>query len=250
MTNNKGLIFMPFGRNSAASALESLTSARIRGIDLPAVSIGSNCVKGTTHIPWKGVSPWASRNHPKRHRFFAGNVKPFLYKYTPFEFNLYLDADTEIWGDIMPGFEYLLEYDVCITEEFGWTIGSILTPDDIKPQWDKYRKERDHTIKVLGSSDEPYINSGVIFFRKNERAANLFEKWHQEWLKYTTWQEEMALMRAVHLTPDTKVLWLGPEWNKHKPDDNTIVYHMWGKARDLIDQPRTNFPAPRPINDR
>lgn len=250
MTDNIGIIYISFGETSATSAAESLTSARIRGITIPAISIGSVKVPGTTFIKWSGRSPWGPSSHPRRHRFFAGYIKPFLYKYTPFEYNLYLDADTEIWGNIMPGFDYLQDYDVCVTEEASWTLGAMLTPDNIKPQWDGYRKERDATVKLLGSPNVPYINSGVIFWRKNERSANLFETWHKEWLKYETWQEEMALLRAIHICPDTKVRQLNPNWNKHKPDSNTVIYHMWGKARDLTPQPRSNFPLPRPVEKK
>jgi FkbM family methyltransferase len=248
MSENLGIIYMTFGPVSVLAAIESLKSVRAQKIDLPVISIGTHKVPGTTFIQWEGNNPWGPETVPGRLRFWAGNVKPFLYKYTPFEYNLYLDADTEVWGDIMPGFDYLKEYDMCISKGCRWMLEDLFKPDNKKPDWNAPRKERDHTSKFLTGyppDKHPYINSGVIFFHKNERLATLFDEWYRQWKRIPNWQEEMAFLRAMKNCPDVKVLRLTNDWNNNSPDENTLVYHMWGLARDLHPIPRDGYPSPK-----
>jgi hypothetical protein len=230
-----GIIFMAFGRTSAKEAAKSLQSIRKLGFTYPAVSIGTHMVKGTEFIEWTGHSPW-NLDLPDHQKFFAAYVKPFLHHYTPFDYNLYLDADTEVLGDISPGFEYLDNYDVCITDSRRWFVEDLYKEDKGDPAALAIaREERDFTIRHLGKPSNRLINSGVFFFRKNERAGTLFDEWFKEWQRYPYWDEQLALLRAVRNCPKVKVLRLNAVWNyhhRHLPNKPVIIFHKWWTARD------------------
>ena len=226
---NIGIVYAVFGPSSAIAAKESLVSIRKQGITIPAVSTGTREVRGATFIPWEGLDPWVGTQ--TRQGYLAGRVKPFLYNYSPFEFTLYLDADTEICGNIMPGFELLREYDVCIADD-GRFIENIYKYNKLGAEWNWARDERDFTSALLGKPKNREINSGVIFFRKSSQAEKFFVKWYEEWTRFQQWDEQFAFLRAEHDCPETKIKHLPQTWNEHDPTKPKIIWHKWGYARD------------------
>jgi len=226
----KGIVYAVFGEKSAAAALESYRSVRASiGEGIPAIAIGTYPVPGLDHLEWKAGSPWTGTQSGRS--FLAGKVKPLLYNYSPFEYTLYLDADTEICGDIMPGFDFLREYDICIADD-GRFIEQIYKHSKLGKEWDWAREERDFTSAFLGKPRNREINSGVIFFRKSDQAEQFFAKWHEEWMRYQQWDEQFAFLRAEHVCPETKIKHLLQIWNEHNPAKPKIIWHKWGHARD------------------
>ena len=64
----------------------------------------------------------------------------------------------------------------------------------------------------------PVWNSGVIFFRNNDRASKLFAKWSQIFLEEGKKSDQLSLARAIYQTPEVRLLTLGVMWNAVTPE--------------------------------
>jgi len=233
-----GILYMCFGTKAAAEVRKSMASLRNLGVSIPVCVVGDTPVRGAQFIEWSGESPFDASQR-ENFQFRAGRVKPFLVGLTPFERTLYIDADTEFMSDIVKGFEYLNDHDLALAEEL-LTLGKLYN----KPRagWEINIIERDETIKELGGDPErKFLNSGVIFFRKNEQVAALFDAWHCQWLRFQQWDEQLALMRALHQQP-VKYKALSVDWNHPHRHLAKIIFHNYGRA-----VARTN--VPRDVNE-
>lgn len=236
-----GFIYIAFGKNAATVAGNSLASIRNTGNDFPATSIGDTPVKGTTFIPWLDHRPWTNDETDPDQRFRAGYIKPFLYNLSPYEYTLYLDADTEIKKNIMFGFDLLKEYDICAFHHNTnpkYAIGEVYTRAQKFAKkasfWDSVTDELRYTCDLLGP-DTRIVNSGVIFFRKNKLVKDFFQTWYKEWLIYKGWEEQLAFLRAENVCKGLKIHPLSEEWNDKYLKISTIIWHTMGRgsARDL-----------------
>jgi hypothetical protein len=228
-----GIVYISFGENSYNAAMNSYGSI-LKFCSIPAVIIGDKDCKSLPFIKWKGVTPWED-SEPAGQRFYAGRVKPFLYYYTPFDLTLYLDADTQAYDSILPGFKLLDNYDLCVADDPRVLEGTFKRSKQGK-EWDWIRDQRDFTHNYLRKKTNPQINTGVIFFRKSKCSELFFKNWYEEWLRFPKWDEQMAFMRAEHNNPNVKILHLNTRWNTNNVElPNKIIYHMWGqqKARDV-----------------
>ena len=229
-----GFMYITFGNNAAKVAGNSLASIRRTGNDFPATSVGDTPVEGTTFIPWLGHKPWIDDKTDPDQRFRAGYVKPSLYDLSPYEYTLYLDADTIIKRDIMPGFWALRDHDVCAVHHDTLPVFSM---GELKKHMDKpvfhksyyenIRKELDYTISVIGTRPT-IVNSGVIFFRKSIATSYFFDNWYTEWSRFYGWEEQLAFLRAEYHTTKLIVKRLPMEWNHKRMADNTIIWHKMG----------------------
>jgi len=228
-----GVMYMAFGERSLKAAINSYHSL-LQFCHFPAVIVGDYPTDEIPHIPWTGETPWQN-DEPIGQRFYAGRVKPFFYRLSPFEKTLYLDADTEIYRDITPGFDLLDKWDICIADD-PRTLESTFRVSKQGPRWDWIREQRDFTHNYIGKASNPQINTGVIFFRKSVGSGIFFTDWYREWMKFPRWDEQMPFMRAEHNCRVTKIYHLPTIWNTNSADrHDKIIYHMWGlqKARDL-----------------
>lgn len=228
-----GIVYMVFGPRSSR-AVENSYESVLRYCSIPAITIGDYYTPGISHITWDGESPW-QMDEPLGQRFYAGRVKPFIWEQSPFEKTLYLDADTEVYAPISDGFDYLDNYDICIADD-PRTLESTFKSSKPGPNWDWIREQRDYTHNYLRKETNPQINTGVIFFSKSLGAELLFKNWHEEWLRFPKWDEQMSFMRAEYNCKTTSILHLPTRWNTNNAGlSDKIIYHMWGqqKARDL-----------------
>lgn len=87
----------------------------------------------------------------------------YLYTLSPYERTMFVDTDTYFIGDIESGFAILDYFDLSMT---------LVPPDTHYP---------------ISSSGEKIdckpVNTGVIFFKKNEVNNYLFEEWLRIYLK-------------------------------------------------------------------
>lgn len=229
-----GIVYITFGKRSAAAALKSYESV-CRYHDIPAIAIGDYDPGDMMYMEWNHDSPWQD-DEPVGQRFYAGRIKPFLYEYSPFDRTLYLDADTEICQPISTGFEVLDIYNLAIADD-PRILENTFKNSKPGPAWDWIREQRDFTHDYIGKPSNPQINTGVIFFRKSKITRLFFKEWYKEWLRFPKWDEQMAFMRAEHnLRDKVEILHLVSKWNTNNIDmPDKIIYHMWGlqKARDL-----------------
>lgn len=221
-----GIVYMAFGNRAKNEVMKSMASLRKIGLKIPVCVVGNVAVPGTQFIKWDGESPF----EPTRRRnfqFLAGRLKPLLYNVTPYDYTMYIDADTEFIGNIMPGFELLKENDIVVTEEMG-TIGNLY--NKANAGWEINIIERDFTIHFIGDKpDTKFINSGVLFFKKSSLTREVFKMWYSEWMRYEQWDEQLALHRALHCVPLTKVEHLGVEWNHPHKEQAKVIFHNYGR---------------------
>src|SRR4030066_1283564 len=185
---------MSFGQRAASESRKSMASLRNVGLKIPVCVVGDTPARGAQFIEWEGESPFDGSQR-KNFQFRAGRVKPFLYGLTPFERTLYIDADTEFMSDILTGFEMLDVYDMALA-------GGLLSVGQLynKPLagWEINIMERDATIVERGGDPNTrFLNSGVVFFRKWDPVAPLFEAWGRQWLRGRERDEQLSLMRAL-----------------------------------------------------
>jgi len=197
----RGVVFIAYGlraQQETAQAAKFLAQHN----DLPVVVIGED-VLGLKSIDFLGrdsLGRWAKVN---------------LDNLTPFEYTLYLDADTRVHGDISAGFDII---------EDGWDIA--MTPSTVQGDgilWHIDKVEREATFLELGR-DLLQLQGGVMFFRKSAAVTAFFEAWRYEWERWQG-QDQGALLRALHQRP-VKLWLLNNEWN-----GGGLIEHRYGAAK-------------------
>jgi hypothetical protein len=246
-----GIVYMAFGQNSANAVVNNLNSLHRLGIDIPATVIGNTEVPDTNFIKWMGKNPFRKNPSDPDHTFFAGYIKPEIYNLSPYDYTLYLDADTEFRKDPMNGFRLLDKNDFVIYQS---------RPDQLtieiiveKPEmYNGFSIEcAKDTIEEAKEAREPspgVICSGIIFFRKSPAVAQLFKDWAIEWKKYFAWDEQGPLIRAMrkHEGIDIVISRLNAWWNCNSDHKDQIIHHDWGVgiARDDREVKVTYKPPP------
>ena len=218
-----GILYMAWGEKAATAVKRSVATLKRAGFSYPICVVGDAPVDGFQFIKWLDESPF-DISQKKNFQFRAGRIKPKLYDLSPFDFTLYLDADTEFVQDIQPGFEMLTECDIALTQEY-LTVGELY--NKFMAGWEINIEERAQTIKEGIPADENFINSGVIFFRKSENNRKLFQEWHRQWMRFQQWDEQLALMRALQHSKSSRK-YLSPAWNDPQPHEDTIIFHDYG----------------------
>jgi lipopolysaccharide biosynthesis glycosyltransferase len=142
-------------------------------------------------------------------------AKVNLDKWSPFDQALYLDADTRIHGDLSAGFDAL---------ENGFDIAIVPSKWQGRPLHHLMEDERAVTLAELGDSRPLMYNSGVIYWRRSERTARLFDVWAEEWRRWEQ-HDQGALMRALERSP-VRVWVLGSAFN-----GGGVVEHLFGRAK-------------------
>lgn len=225
-----GIVYMCFGWKAAREIKKSVASLHGIGLDIPVCVVGTppsvDYVPDGEFIQWEGESPFDAEQ-TKNFQFRAGRVKPYLYDYTPFDYTLYIDADTEFMADILPGFEFLNECDMAVTEET-LSLGQLYNKK--LAGWEINLIERDATIEELGGDARiKFINSGVIFFKKSKGSKATFAAWGKEWNRWQQWDEQLALMRAMKRAGGN-YKHLSVDWNNPHKDKAKIIFHNYGRG--------------------
>ena len=220
----EGVIYVAFGDNAIKAVTSSVMSLRLLCPELPIVIVGKEPLWVTTHqesMYWDGETPYKATN-PSQFQFLAGRIKPFLYGISPFDKTLYVDADTEFQSSPMPGFDLLNRYDFMMAKHSSHNLGML--GNNPSP-------ERTATMEELGGDgDQPYPNSGVLFWKKCPAAERLFSAWSTEWLRFPGWDEQLALMRALFKNP-TRYLLLPEAWNGENRKEGSIIFHDFHGTR-------------------
>jgi predicted flap endonuclease-1-like 5' DNA nuclease len=94
--------------------------------------------------------------------------------------------------------------------------------------------ECESTATAVGTDLLLYHNSGMIFWKKNDRTKALFELWGEEWRKFGGWDEQVALLRAL-LRSEVLFLTVPYTWNHSEPRNSFLVTHWFGAGDARID---------------
>jgi hypothetical protein len=108
---------------------------------------------------------------------------------------LYLDADTEVIGDISQLFDVLQdgwEFVICKDNNKYGTVNEMKRPDNLD--------ECQETWGLMGSTELLQYNGGMMSYRRNSNTAQFFRKWQEEWIRYGK-RDQGALLRALYDKP-------------------------------------------------
>lgn len=148
----------------------------------------------------------------------------YLYDLSPYEKTLFVDTDTFFIGDIESGFSILDYFDVSMTLD---------PPDSYFPKLSSGEK-----------IDCKPVNTGVIFYRKNEVNERLFQKWLEI---YSEKLSQNPRLRESDQTSCTEALMhsssrfypLSAEWNTRFCFINTLkepvkILHAYSRNMEKI----------------
>lgn len=208
MSDSRGIVYIAYGDRARRSVARAVESAR-EFTQLPVAIVGDidPRIEGAQFIGYDS-------EHTGR------LAKLNLDTLSPYDYTLYLDADTRIKSrDICRGFSILAAgYDVVMahSENQGIEFLSHSTPTD-----------REQTRVALGNLEPMQLQAGVIFFVKNSETAALWSEWRNEWRNAGGGQDQGALLRALDKAP-LKLWVLSLDWNSR---NGSIVEHHFGEAR-------------------
>lgn len=220
MKAERGVIYLCWGEPATKEAEASMRSLWKKEPEMPVLVVGDG--QAITHFAGRervlthkcDVDPFTSQT---AFGFKAGRIKPLLAGISPFERSLYVDAETEFKISPAIGFELLEQWDFVVAEA---EIRSLAVgfPDN--------HTEADRTAAWLRTPYILYHNSGMLFWRKNDVTAHLFELWASEWLKFKGWDEQVALLRAL-LQSEVLFLNVPFTWNCRGPKGAYLLYHRF-----------------------
>lgn len=202
----KGVVYVAYGTRARKEATESIRSLRLIH-DYPVMVISDEELPSAKTLIFDDGGArgrWAKVN---------------LYKLSPFEDTLYLDADTRVLGDLAFGF-YLLNLgaDLVIVAS---------RPQGIDALKHLSTEERQYTLAKL-THFPLQLNTGVMFWRRNDAVGALFEAWQEEWLRFRG-KDQGALLRALHRNPLALRL-LGRPFNS-QDKSTAVVHHLFGRCK-------------------
>ncbi len=235
---DQGILYMAFGDKAREEMENSITTLRNTNNVLPVCVLGDEAgmssdpsVYGiSTHIPWKGESPF-DKDKANGFQFRAGRVKPFIYGLSPFKETLYMDSDTRFLKRPDKIFGFLNSWDFVIAQE-RLSVSQLYN----KPRagWAHNLEERDATVEEFGGDGNfPFWNSGVFLFKKNKAVEDLFKHWHREWMRWQQWDEQLSLMRAANRSK-VRVFVLSEIWNFPHEQGAEIILHLYGRGAARI----------------
>jgi GT2 family glycosyltransferase len=155
-------------------------------------------------------------------------TKTQLNELSPYAETLYLDADILPLKPITAIWNYLETSEIAFVLDRNPTIGQC---DHISIEEIKY------TLQLLSASTWQY-NSGLILWRKTLATTKLFEKWNNEWQRFSQ-HDQLALVRALSQSC-LKISLLPKHYNISPfdasqcsmPDQSVTGLHCWGGKVD------------------
>ena len=205
MANTRGALYVAYGEAARAETARALPTLARWHPDLCTYVIGDQPFPGERWMPFRE----SERGEPGRW------AKVNLFKLSPFNQTLYLDADTRVYGDLSAGFRAL---------SAGWELVIVAS----KPQGEQglaHLGEIERAVTLVELPAQPLqLNSGVMFWRKCERMRQFWSVWRDEWERWRG-KDQGALLRALNRVP-VRALLLGQAWN-----GGSVVGHLFGQAR-------------------
>ena len=209
--DSRGVLYVVFGLRAKDEAEQSIKALKLH-CPWPVHVVGDQKPKGATEfiqVDRIDGDPIVS----------SRAAKTSMYAWSRFESTLYLDADTRPRGDLSFGWTAL---------DRGWDLA-------LAPSWDPsferlLRDEVGATIIEIGSRYPLPLNSGVIFFRRSDRASHFFKTWMEEWRRWRG-RDQGALLRAI-CRGKPRLLVLGRSWNTYHNKTDALVAHYFGRAEE------------------
>jgi hypothetical protein len=217
--NTRGIYCVAFGEQARECAAILMASARQYLPEIPIALCAETPIGGEDIFIKQPDADVGGRR-----------AKLKAYELAPAEWEqvLYLDADTEITGDIRFYFDLIAdgwEFVICKDPHLMDTMQSFKRANNMEEY--HITENEIHTMNTL------QFNGGVWAFGRNERVAAFFKRWQSEWERYAQ-RDQGALIRAMYTDP-LKVYVLGNEWNTFEKYSRGItsagLHHYPGRAR-------------------
>lgn len=207
----KGVLYVAYGEKARAQAQNSMQMLRCHMHGIAVAVVSDTNLKGADHFI----------HHPEEDRG-ARTQKTQMYRLSPYENTLFLDADTEVLSSPVAGFGLLEYVDLVLAQD----VNRIFCEN----HWPHLKQDEvTFTKKVLGTGQHMYFNSGVIFFRRNTRVEAMMAAWYEEWCRWKV-HDQMALIRAIHRCP-VRIAPMRAPWNTHHRSGASFVFHKHRQAR-------------------
>jgi len=152
-----------------------------------------------------------------RRKFLWGRLIPCLWWERAFEQAMYVDADTEFVASPNKLFDWLENWDFVLAETPERSLASKMVEEP----------EMAYSRQVLGSPDILYHNGGMFAWRRSKKVQEFFALWETEWLRFQSWDPQVALLRALARSKMT-FLTLPYTWNCKEREETVLVYHQYG----------------------
>ena len=216
---DRGVIYMVWGSKAARAARNSIGTLREVAPDMPVMLVGDHDADAIAdhfdnlQIVKPNIDPFQT------HEFMAGRIKPKLFELSPWPETLYVDADTKFRVAPDVGFALLKRWDFVVAETGNRSLADQLCgPSEARGTREMFGGIR-HLL---------YHNSGMLFWKRNERVERLFELWSEEWLRFGGWDEQVALLRALARS-DVIFLTAPFTWNTNFPSQAKLLFHDFGQ---------------------
>lgn len=207
----RGVLYIAFGERARQQAQLSIGTLRRHAPELPVAVVSDAPLDGAELIERPDADAGARA------------YKTAMYSLSPFAETLFLDADTEVLRSPEPGFRLLRWVDLVLAQDVNRNFADNRWPHLVA-------EEVEATAREIGSSGQHmYFNSGVIFFRRNERVEAMMTAWHEEWQRWRA-HDQMALLRAIHRCP-VQIAPMRAPWNTHRRQQAAFVWHKHRQAR-------------------
>jgi hypothetical protein len=207
----RGVLYVAYGEKARKMAQASILTVRRHAPGLPVAVVSD--------APLAGADVHVFHSEADRG---ARTQKTQMYRLSPFDETLFLDADTEMRASPEPGFRLLEFVDLVLAQD--------VTRNFADNKWPHLNQEEvAATAREIGTAQHMYFNSGVIFFRRNERVEAMMDAWHEEWQRWGV-HDQMALLRAIHRSP-VRIAPMRAPWNTHIRSQAAFVYHKHRQAR-------------------
>lgn len=202
-----GALYIAYGEKARRGVNKSISTLRQFDPELPVAVVGDPGAKRCDADYWIP--------HPDL-SLGARDAKTRMYSLSPWKHTLYLDADTEVVGNTEGGLRLLEFFDVVLA----------IDPNKIlsRVNWKALDPQEVAATKAeIGTAEVQYYQSGVIFFRRNDRLRAFFQEWHTQWQRWRK-QDQMALLRALYSHP-VRVAPMREPWNTHRKGVARFVWH-------------------------
>jgi len=199
-----GVIYVAYGDRARASAQESIKSLKTIHPGIQVAVVSDQPINGAGALI---IQPELDKG--------AREYKTSIYSYSPYDYTLYLDADTQVVGSLQAGYDILSQgWDMAAALDYKPTVRGVdhLPRDDVK-----------RTVEVIGNADYPHYNTGLLFFRRCPEVEQFFCLWHEQWEVFH-YRDQGAFVRALHLS-QIKLYSLSWQWNTHRRNRATHVFH-------------------------
>lgn len=180
----KGVVYVVSGAGFTRAAIASAESVKKQS---PKLKV--HLFTDQTNIE----SPWINSVAPIENPHVRSKVD-YIHQ-SPYDYTLFLDADTRVVDDISSLFEVLDRFDLAIA----------------------HAQHRNHfPTRQKWTTEIPYafpqMNSGVILFKRNKSTIQLLKDWQKAYHENGFWKDQVTLRELIWKS-DLRIHILPPEFN-------------------------------------